>query len=267
MLVLYGCTAISTILAAYFTYAQYTESRVIASYIDSNKLRVDTLGREHILQVVDRIRADFNSDEASFKHLNMNARPFLREDTRTLLNYREGLCGEGTRVIVNLLNKLGYDATRITLYDKRLQSAHTLVSVKVNGHEFLVDSINSREWVHILLDSELIAPSHFDILHYTDDHEARTQFELSAKEGIWDQPIDRFFRTYRLYSYEAIPFTKLLTTIGWDVRIFNFQRPGQLPSRLAEAPNLIYMLVWASIGIACITLSLLLRRNTKHRFN
>lgn len=254
----------TAIIAVYFSYAQNIDSRDIDAYIEANELRIDTLSREHILHVVDQVRSDFNSDENTFKHLNMVERPFLREDTRTLLKYKEGLCGEGTRVIVNILNMLGYDATRITLYDKRLQSAHTLAAVSINGREFLVDSINSREWVHILLDSELIAPSDFDLLHYTDSHEVRAEFEYSVNTGSIRPATERFFRTYRIYSYEAIPVTKLLTTLGWDVRIFNFQRPARLFSRLAEAPNLIYSLLFTCIAMTCIAILMIRKLGVRH---
>ena len=79
-------------------------------------------------------------------------------------------------MIVNLLNRLGFDATRITLYDKKLEASHTLVSVVNEGKEFFVDSINSSEDVNRLLIKYNISSKYFDLIHYSDNFIKRREF-------------------------------------------------------------------------------------------
>ena len=74
-----------------------------------------------------------NSFTATWIEAANPERPFLRRGTEWLLRAREGWCGEGTRVMVNLLGRLGFDATRVTLYDAQLRAVHTLVSIRVGG--------------------------------------------------------------------------------------------------------------------------------------
>ncbi len=158
--------------SAYYGFQQTRENEILDNYISENKLVNLPVNKQTAVLVSEQIRKDFNVNENEFVALNLNKRPFLREDTAFLLTYREGVCGfEGTRVIVNLLNRLGFDATRITLYNQQL------------------------------------------------------------------------FNRYKVYSYEAIPYTKILTKIGFDVRVFNFKRPPRVVSRLAEKPNMIMALI------------------------
>lgn len=221
--------------AAYWFMQQTEEDRVVDRYLEANGLAGLPLSRDTAIRVSDQVRRDFNTDERSFKTLKMSRRPFLREDTEFLLRYKEGLCGEGTRVLVNLLQRAGFDATRITLYDRDLNSAHTLVSVRLDGKEFLVDSINSTPETNAYLRTTDVATDDFKLLHYSDDYSARADFSSARMK----RPANPFFEQYWLYSYEATPYSKLLNKAGMDLRIFNFNRPTMAVSALAEKPRLI----------------------------
>jgi hypothetical protein len=218
-----------------YFHRQADEDRIVRHYLAQNGLAGLPLSKESAVRISQQVRRDFEVDERHFKALNMANRPFLRDDTASLLSHKEGLCGEGSRVLVNLLLHEGYDATRITLYDRGLNSVHTLVSVRLGKREFLLDSINSPEAINGFLNSRDVSAEDFRLLHYSDDISART---ASAKRRV-ERTQHPFFEYFWLYSYEAIPYAKLLTTARWDVRAFNLDRPSRIVSALAEKPNLV----------------------------
>ena len=165
---------ITFLLALYYGYRQLKESETVDNYLISTGLAGLPISKETAVRVSDQVRRDFNVNAPSFVALKMDARPFLREDTGFLLTHKEGECGEGARVIVNLLNRLGFDATRFSLYDRRLFPAHTLVSVVIGEKEFLVDSINSSPEPNRLLKTYDVSPIHFSILDYRGNIKTRT---------------------------------------------------------------------------------------------
>ena len=220
---------------------------MVRGYLEEIELRDAPLTRATAERVADAVREDFLVDEERFEAVNIHNRPFLRDSTAILLESREGLCGEGTRVIVNLLNELGFDATRVTLFNTHLESSHTLVSVLVDGQEVLIDSINSPPEITDILKAHTLTARHFQVLHYTDDLQDRR--ELAAADRVpRSDGTELFFYHFWLYSYEAIPYAKLLTTLGIDVRVFSFQRPYRWISSLAEKPSLIWSVLWFGVG-------------------
>lgn len=236
---------ITLLPAFYYFYQQVLEDNVVEAYLVDNKLTGMPLSKESAFKVSDQVRSDFNTDRSTHKVLDINNRPFLRADTRLLLTCREGVCGEGARVLVNLLQRLGYDATRITLYNKVLTPAHTLVSIRLNNREFLLDSINSSVKLNTFLRNNDISTTDFDLLHYSSSTSVRTAFKNRQrnKEPSNGPMRLKFFSRFWLYSYEAIPYAKLLSGLGLDVRAFNFARPSTTISSLAEKPNMIMAIV------------------------
>jgi hypothetical protein len=122
----------------YFLVLQWQEQQIMQRYLMSHGLHDAPITRETALRVSRAVRGDFVVDETAFENIDLVDQPFLRESTATLLQHREGLCGEGARVIVSLLHELGFDATRVVLFNDRLESAHALVSVQLDGGDFLV---------------------------------------------------------------------------------------------------------------------------------
>ena len=242
--------ALALLPALYFFAQQWQEGRVVKAYLSDAGLTNAPLSKQTALQVADAVRQDFNVDEDRFQSLDFSTQPFLRVSTRELLAHREGLCGEGSRVIVNLLLELGFDATRVTLFDKHLEPSHTLVSVNLNGREFLVDSINSKPEVNALLARRDVSVRDFDVLHYSDDliERRRAAKRAAANRAAPSPEMQSFFDDYWLYSFEAVPYAKLLTSAGLDVRAFNFQRPALLISHLAEKPDLVRGLIWLALA-------------------
>jgi hypothetical protein len=248
----WAVVAASLLPAAAFGLLQLREGAAVDRYLRSRGVAGLPVNRATALQVSHAVRADFEVDPTKWKALDYGRRPFLRRDTESLLRVREGECGQGTRVLVNLLERLGFDATRLTLYDTHLQSAHTLVSIRLAEGELLVDSINTPAEMNAFLDRAGLSTQDFLLLHYTDDIESRHRFarELAARDtGAVDSTRTAFFDRYRVYSYEALPLTKLLTRAGVDVRVFNLARPARWISSLAEKPRAI-------LGVMCLALAL-----------
>lgn len=241
----------SLVPAAAFGVLQLREDAAVARYLREKGLAALPPTEATALRVSQAVRADFEVDAARWRALDLAQRPFLRHDTEWLLRVREGYCGEGTRVMVNLLGRLGVDATRVTLYDDRLQGLHTLVSIRTDGHERLVDSINTPESLNAFLNRTPISTADFGLLHYTDDIVARHAFaraSTSPDTAGADAARAAFFHTYPLYSYEAFPLTKLLTRAGLDWRVLHLSRPPRWVSGLAEKPRAIAAV--AALGLA-----------------
>lgn len=238
---------IAMLPALYYAYLQILEERQTSNYLATNHLLNLPLTKETALLVAKKVRADFNVDEKNFRALNWDRRPFLREDTGFLLEFKEGACGEGTRVIVNLLNTLGFDATRVTLFNRSLQPMHTLVSVQLQTREFFVDSINSTEQTTQLLSEHDISVTHFYVSHYSANIKVRKSFRNTGI--LLPNDSQDFFSQYWLYSYEATPYTKIASSLGLDIRVFNFDRPPKWISSLAEKPNLVRFLIWFILAV------------------
>ena len=254
----------------YFLNLQRLENSMVDEFILANGLQSADLNKFDAFKVSDAVRSSFEVDEDKFKVMKMNNRPFLRESTLTLLGIKEGLCGEGARVITNILLRLGYNASRITLFNKHLESTHTLVSIQTGGKDILIDSINSQAEVNDFLRNEDISIKDFHILSYTDSFKGRKSFkdarkkaelEIMMRKGMWAT----FFQKYRLYSYESIPFSKLLTKIGVDSRVLNLQRPARSLSSLAEKPYLQLFILCIFIGFMLICTTYLIGRRFNER--
>jgi hypothetical protein len=248
--------AASLVPAALFGVAQLREDADVDRYLRDRGLAGLPSTRETALRVSQAVRADFETDAGKWKSLDLARRPFLRHDTAFLLRAREGLCGEGTRVLVSLLARLGFDATRVTLYDAHLQAVHTLVSVRLGARELLVDSINTPEEMNAFLSRADLSTADFRLLHYTDDLLARLEFSraLAAQDTARtaappDSVRAAFFGYFRAYSYEALPVTKLLTRAGFDWRVFNLERPARVVSVLAERPRAIAATAWLAFAL------------------
>jgi hypothetical protein len=168
-----------------------------------------------------------------------------------VLREREAGCAEMTRVLVNMLDRMGFDATRLTLYDRVLMNTHTLVSVEIDGRDFLLDSKGGGAWVNRMLRETNISVNDFHLLSYTDDIVSREKRARSLSRVTYPQHdfSKRFFDDFRIYSFEALPITKLLSRMGIDWRVFNFWRPPKWISTLAERPNQILAVFWLVVAI------------------
>jgi hypothetical protein len=241
----------SFVPAGHFLARQRQEDEVVRAFIASRGLQGTVATKERALAVSRALRADFDVREQRWKKLSLADRPFLRHDTAWLLETKEGLCGEGTRALVGILQEMGFDATRVSLYDRFLRSEHTLASVLIDGREVFVDSINSTDRVNTFLGTHDISTRDFPVTHYAEDIVDRMEAgaELARQQRSQDPDYQAFFEKFRLFSYEAVPASKLVSVAGLDWRVFNLRRPSPFVSRLAERPRAILALVSASAAL------------------
>ncbi len=261
----------SLLPAAGFALRQRGEDAAVDRYLRAHDLAGLPVTQATAVRVARTVRADFVCDRAKWKSLDYAHRPFLRHETAWLLAAREGLCGEGTRVIVSLLQRLGFDATRVTLYDRRLQGVHTLVSIRLGGREILVDSINSADSVTQLLDRGDTSTRDFRVAGYSGDvldRDAMTRALAERDTADADPLRARFFGAYRVYSYEALPMSKLLARAGLNWRVFNLSRPPAWMSVLAERPFAIMAVAALALAVvfdAVVLAWVVARRRARRR--
>ncbi len=257
---LYGLVILVCVLmSVVYAFKQSGENSEIEAYLSEVNLSDDLSAWEAAVVLSTRLRTEFEVEESNYRELDMANRPFLRETTSKLLRIKEGQCGEGTRVLVNLLLAQGYNATRVSLYDINLNSSHTLVSLQDGGEEYFIDSINTREEVNQFLNTQQINADDFSIVKYQDDVTARSDASRaikSAEEEQLSEVEERFFNRFKYYSYEALPYTKLYSALGFDVRLLNFDRPPEFLSGLAEKPYAIVSFVWAGLAFGLVLLAL-----------
>ena len=231
--------AITLSLPCYYLVRQINENRIVDQYLTENNLKDLPVSKETAIAVARQVRADFNVKQETFVALKMDNRPFLREDVGFLLTCKEGLCGEGARVVVRLLNAKGFDATRVTLYDRYMQFAHTLVSVDINRSRFWLDTINSKDSLTNLLERMNISQGNFQYLDYSENISERLDKIDQHRNVDETEEFKKHLGKYFLYSFESIPYTKLLAKIGIKKRVFNLDRPPRYISDIAEKPNMI----------------------------
>jgi len=215
-------------------YMHYKEEKLITKYIsDMNIKRSDfNTTTEYFSSISEYLNNDFNTDAKTWKHSNLLGRTFLRNSVMELLEIKEGVCGEGTRVMIRILQSLGYNASRIAFYDKRFGAAHALVSVIIKDTEIIVDTINYNKELHEILKNNKINMKQIDIIHYNDRFVELNKTNPSEFSNF-------FKKHYATYSYESIPYVKFASKLGADKHIFNFDRPNKYISYLAESVYLI----------------------------
>jgi hypothetical protein len=73
----------------------------------------------------------------------VNDRPLLRHTAWQTWTYGEGLCGEGARLILNLLRAQGIPASRVNLLNNKTGFYHVAVAYWDRGEWWLLDSVNA----------------------------------------------------------------------------------------------------------------------------
>jgi hypothetical protein len=117
---------------------EFTTERSALRAVSDSILRFEAPGLDtpHRLQAAVRARLRTTL-------VTPGARPFLRETAWETWTGGIGACGEGTRVLVNLLSTQGIRAARVNLYGDAIGFMHTAVVYERDGVWQLLDSINS----------------------------------------------------------------------------------------------------------------------------
>ncbi len=249
-------SVILALAAIFFWYRQSLENRAIDQFLEGCS-KDQGISWESAKAVSEYIRFSFNTDQATFKSLQMRKRPFLREDTGVLLRSKEGLCGEGARVLICCLARLGYDATRVTLFTRWLHPSHTIVSILINDNEeYLIDTLNSQEDFHQHLSETQMSTHDFHLMGHVDNVDDRRtrKRELKASDTSQHQLVTD---KYLFFSYDAMPWTKLASVLGLNSRIINLSRPRRMVSSIAERPLTIYAIASSLFSLLLFAIGIL----------
>jgi hypothetical protein len=246
-----GLAVLAFFPSAYLAVKQHEEDLAMRAYLSAKGLMGALVTWGTAIRVSQALRADFEVREDQWRRFDLAHRPFLRHDSMWLLEAREGQCGEGARVLVNLLNELGFDATRITLYDRYFRPEHTLASVVIDGQERFVDSINTTDVEHTFLEENIVSTRDLPIAHYGEGTLEKPRAIDPGPQRSHGAGEEWFFAHFCAYSYEAMPISKLLALVGIDSLVLILRRPGRLISQLAEKPRALEA-VMLSIAALCI---------------
>lgn len=229
------------------------EEQQIALFLSQNQLQGEPGSIERAIATSDLVRSVFNVDSKSWKFMNKASEPALDFSCADLLQWHEGNCGKGARVLVKLLHYQGYNACRVNLQGRRFSNrvSHTLVSVIINGQEYFVDSVNSIDEINQYLRNNKVNASSFGLIDYKD----RSKEIVSQLDTV--SVINRLFIAY---SYESIPYTKLVSVAGLNMRILNFDRPANFVGYLAESIYLIYSIFWLLLLVIWVVVGVVVCR-------
>lgn len=227
------------LMGIYNLYLHIKETNTLHDYILEMKINKNNYSseKEYLYAISEYLNSDFNTNSKTWKKLNLRDRPFLRDSVLNLLTNKEGVCGEGTRVLVRIFQSLGYDATRLSFYNKRFGASHTLISVIINNKEVIIDSINYPESLHSILKKEDSNMSMVDLIYYNKRFTHKNYDINKTNFALY------FKKKYSTYAYEAIPFSKLINKLGFNMHIFNYERPNKYISYLVESTYLIKVIV------------------------
>jgi hypothetical protein len=219
---------------------QFAEEKSVDDFLKNRKLTGSLGSLERAVATSDLVRAEFSKDPKDWKYVNNVKEPFLNHSCLDLMRWREGNCGKVTRVLVKLLYFQGYDVCRVTLHGRGFsnRASHTLVSVMINGEEYFIDSVNSPDDVNDYLRHHQVNATSFGISDYKNRHH-KMALSIDSSSVINHR--------YLGYSFESIPYTKLTNTMGFNMRVLNFDRPGRWGGYVAESVFLIQFLL-AAIG-------------------
>jgi hypothetical protein len=173
-------------------------------------------------EVVARLQESIGARLEPWPPGEFEKRPFLRDAAESLWTMRLGKCGDGTRLMIQLLGRRGIPARRVVLYDA--------AGVAINaGFEYLDDG----KWIY---EGAFNSPSHET--EYTRRHPASLREHLGGANPIVEH--------YASFSYVNV------RRLGID---FLLTRP--LPrwmGILLETPSLVRTVGWSLAGLVCVGL-------------
>ncbi len=241
-------------IIAYNGFKHYQESQKIKQFINENGWSKKPPTWDLAIEISDTIRQQMNTQSATFIHVDRVPEPFLSYSCLDILDWMEGTCGKGARVLVKVLTKCGFDATRISLYGKGFgnSTSHTLVSIIINGEEYFIDTVNAPEGFNDMVRNHQLNTKKLNIASYIN--------RRGSAENSHDSITTAFQNKFCMYNYEAIQLSKVMKLAGLDVWGFNMKRPPATISNLVESIYLIHVIFLSTIWIVLNLLWLVLFR-------
>lgn len=240
--------AISSLLFSAGDFAQFlSEERRLRKVL--SEIGVEGMDRREAARAIQSaVRSRVTAVPKKGKFYDVADRPALRHTAVETWTHAEGQCGEGARLIVNLLLANGIEASRINLSNEKTQFYHTAVAYQAEGKWWLLDSINSPEgfpeWASANNKpmSELV------------------RVEMHPGGALLVQPDNPFFARYSFFSWARI--------FGDKFEVNQFVGMPRFVVYITEKPPLLKALLkcTACLGLAiCIVFVGLIFKLVKNR--
>ena len=219
-------TILSVILSAIIIVfiIKYIHDRIILSsyintIIDSTELD-DNYSYNDLLKIRDFIERDIDHDS---REISLE-RPKIGWSIGKIINRRQGLCGEGTRLLYHIYNKLGFNSRRVYLHGNT--KVHVLLEVKIDNMWVLIESINGpgKYFTEYL---DISAKSISDYFLY-----GPWRYHVTPKEFMYE---------YGYYNYSYLPLNGLLNNKYTFTEVYVHRPMPAGINYILETPYLLYL--------------------------
>lgn len=175
-----------------------------------------------------------------------NKRPIYGYNINYILKTKTGNCGEGTRLIMNILMRFGIPTRRVYLHGP--SELHVVPEVKLSEKWMIIESINGpgEDFKSLLRKLELSVSSYFSTGNY--------RFHYIPKHEIGSYG----FRNFSYWPLNALVNNRLFLT-----ELYIHKPPSQITEYVLENPPLI--IVFSSCMLLIIFNIILLKN--KRKFN
>lgn len=233
----------------------------IKSFLVQNKLRKSKyIDKSLAIAVSDAVRQRFSTDQSKWTFINRKQEPFLKYSALQLLRHKEGKCGKAARVIIKILQYLGYDAARISLLERDLntRTGHTLISIVIEGKEYFIDSVNSPEKFN-----HFIKTNHPNTDCFINK---RAKKKLNKVKGVDAKNCRYINDRFVTYNY-GIPFSQILSDLEIDIDVFIYKRPHKISSYLIESVYLLRAILFMLVSVISMFIILIFSKNKSKSYD
>ena len=200
--ILLGFTIVSLISVIYFSFLYVQDKHYVKGYIkylnENSIINGEMSSYEKSIGIRDFILRSINTDLRTCKFFDYSRRPLWGYRVSDILKSREGQCGEGTRLLINILSALDIPSRRVYLYNYTMN--HALVEIFDGKYWILLDSINS--------------PPNFR--EYTIFEKRRIEDYFNTNKRNWTVPKEKMaafgFYNYSYFNWNKLSSNKFLKT-------------------------------------------------------
>lgn len=195
-------------------------------YINVNFSQYKTLDKLEYKDILD-IRnfisndIDYNSPSIQFE------RPKIGWSIGEIIKRKQGLCGEGARLLFHIYKKFGIESRRVYIYNNIL--FHVILEVKSNNKWILIETINNYEGERfkVFLDS-----ANTSILSF---------FKIGPKE--FHITPDSSIKNWGYTNFSYLPLNGMFNNSFTKTEIYVHQPLCSIINYILESPPLFYIII------------------------
>lgn len=200
------------------------------NYINDNFSTYKSKGKleyEDILDVRNFILydIDYNSPSIQFE------RPKIGWSVGTIIRKKQGLCGEGARLLYHIYKKFGIDSRRVIIYNNHI--FHVILEVKYEDKWILMESIKNYEGEYF---KNLLDSAKSPILYF---------FKIGPK-GYSIIP-DSSNKRWGYTNFSYLPLNGIFNNFYTKTEIYVHQPLCPLINYILESPPLFYLIILSLI--------------------